>query len=206
MSRQNYMKQIENRIRQAPVNQVFITADFLDIAGAPAVNKALSRLAQDDKIRRIIQGVYDLPQYSSFLDEELAPRMEYIAEAIARNFGWTIVPGGDTALNALGLSAQVPGLWQYASDGPYREYEIGHRKLRFKHTSNKNITGISYQSALVIQALRALGQDNINDNTIDKLGRILTEKEKLFLLQETQYGTRWIYEIAKTICQEETGS
>lgn len=203
MSRPDYLQQIENRIMEASSGTVFITADFLDIADTPVVNKALSRLTEDGKLRRIIRGLYDRPRYSELLQEYSAPKMESVAKAIARNFRWTIVPCGDTALNQLGLSTQVPAVWLYVSDGPYREYRIDASTLKFKHTSNKDITGISYKSALVIQALKALGEDGVTNTDIKKLKKALSESDKTALLTESQFGTAWIYKIVKDICKKE---
>lgn len=202
MSRPDYLNQIVNRIISDNGGDVFITSDFLDIADTQTVNKALSRLTEDKKIRRILRGLYDCPRYSEMLKEYTAPRMEAVAKAIARNFGWTIVPCGDTALNMLGLSTQVPAVWLYVSDGPYREYQIDTRMLKFKHTSNKDITGISYKSALVIQALKALGETNITVTDLKKLKKALSLSEKNALLLEAKYGTAWTYRIIKDVCRE----
>lgn len=203
MSRPDYLKQIESRIISAAKDTVFITSDFLDIADTQAVNKALSRLAEDKKIRRIIRGVYDLPHYSELLQEYISPKMENVAKAIARNFGWIVIPCGDTALNMLGLSTQIPAVWMYVSSGPYRKYEIGNRTLQFKHASSKDIVGLSYKSALVVQALKALGQVNVDQQIKKKLRMILTVSERIALLSETQYGTAWIYEVVREICTQE---
>ena len=110
MRRPDYMKQIENRIISAPVGSAFIKSDFLDVADTLSINNALSRLADKGKIRRIIRGIYNCPQFSKLIQEYEAPNMEQVAKAIARNFGWNIVPCGDTALNLLGLSTQVPAV------------------------------------------------------------------------------------------------
>ncbi len=155
MSRPDSMKQIEQRIAVAPAGTAFITSDFLDLAEIPAINKALSRLTESKTIRRVIRGVYDRPQFSELLQEYAAPDMTQTAKAIARNFGWSVVPCGDTALNLLGLSTQVPAVWQYVSDGPYREYTIGNRALKFKHSANRDVSGLSEKSALIVQALKA---------------------------------------------------
>ena len=96
MSRPDYQKRIEERIVSLPDGNAFITSDFLDIADTQVVNKALSRMAETGSIRRILRGVYDRPRYSELLQEWAAPKMEEAAKAIARNFGWTIVPCGDT--------------------------------------------------------------------------------------------------------------
>lgn len=204
MCRPDYMKQIEDRIMSASAGATFITSDFLDIADTPAVNKALSRLAENGKIRRIIRGVYDCPRFSNLLQEYEAPNMEQVAKAIARNFGWHIAPCGDTALNLLGLSTQVPAVWQYVSDGPYREYTISNLQLKFKHTSNKDLAGQSYMTALITQALKALGKDGIDTKIIQKLRtKVSSDKNMPDLLMETQHGTVWIFEVMQTITKKE---
>ena len=195
----NYMKQIENRIAAAPAGHAFVTSDFLDIADTPTVNKALSRLTESGSVRRIIRGVYDRPYYSHLLMEYAAPDMEQVATAIARNFGWHIIPCGDTALNLLKLSTQIPAVWQYVSDGPYREYTIGKLQLRFKHASNKDLADKSYKTALIIQALKALGKDRVDASVKRKLASSLTSQELSTALNEAQRGTVWIYEVLKSI-------
>lgn len=199
MSRPDYLKQIENRIQSMPEGTVFITSDFLDLADTQAINKVLSRLATDGTIRRVVRGVYDRPAFSKLLQEHAAPDMDQIAKAIARNFGWSIVPCGDTALNLLGLSTQVPAVWQYVSDGPYRKYTIGNRALSFKHGANKDVSGLSDKFALVVQALKALGKDNIDDTTLEKLSSILSPEEKTAFLKDTQHRKAWINHIAKEL-------
>lgn len=62
----------------------------------------------------------------------------------------------NTALNLLGLSTQVTAVWSYISDGPYKTYEWNSTKLEFKHRTNKEITGLSYMTSLVIQAKNSL--------------------------------------------------
>ena len=199
MSRPDYMKQIEDRIQSIPEGTVFITSDFLDLANTSAINKALSRLAADGVIRRVVRGVYDRPAFSELLHEHATPDMEQIAKALARNYGWTIIPCGGTALNLLGLSTQVPAAWQYVSDGPYRKYTIGNRVLSFKHGANKDVSGLSERYALVVQALKALGKDRVDQSAIDKLASILSPEERLAFLKDTQHRTAWIHRVAKEL-------
>lgn len=203
MSRPDSMKQIEQRIAAAPAGTAFITSDFLDLAEIPAINKALSRLTESKTIRRVIRGVYDRPQFSELLQEFAAPDMAQTAKAIARNFGWSIVPCGDTALNLLGLSTQVPAVWQYVSEGPYREYTIGNRALKFKHSANRDVSGLSEKSALIVQALKALGRENVDESTMQKIATLLDPYERNALLEETQHGTAWIHEIVKQLVHME---
>ena len=147
-----------------------------------------------------MRGVYDCPEYSDFLDEYVEPKPDKVAHALARNYGWTIVPCGDTALNMLGLSTQVPAVWLYVSDGTYKEYTYGNTIIKFKRTTNKEISKISYKTALVIQALKALGKENITAEIINKIASTTTEEEKTAMFTEAKYATSWIYDIIKEIC------
>jgi len=201
MNREVYLDKIENRIVSSEKGSVFVTSDFLDIANIDAVNKALSRLTQDNVVRRILRGVYEYPEYNDFLQEFIAPSPDKIAHALARNYGWTIVPCGDTALNLLGLSTQVPAVWSYVSDGNYKEYTFDKITIKFKRTTNKEISKITYKTALVIQALNVLGKEKIDDDAIEKISSGLKIDEKQKMLTEAKYATAWIYENIKLICK-----
>ena len=98
----------------------FSEKDFWDIGTRVSVRVELFRLAQNGKIRRVMRGVYDYPRFSEMLGQWLSPDLNQVAEALARKFGWHIQSSGDTELNLLGLSTQVPGKIVYFSDGPNR--------------------------------------------------------------------------------------
>lgn len=199
MNRPVHLQKIKDRILSAQRGSIFIPSDFFDITDAVKVNVSLSRLTQENVIRRILRGVYEYPEYNEFMGEIVAPSPDKVAHAIARNYGWTILPCGDTALNLLGLSTQVPAVWSYVSDGTYKDYEIGRFTLSFKRTTNKEISKISYNTALVIQALKALGKDRVDETVIKKVAAQLTEEEKKRMLTEAKHTTAWIYEIIKNI-------
>ena len=196
-------QQIASIIDAAPSQTVFVASDFADIAEINNIRQCLSRLEQAGRITRIIQGVYYQPAYSSLLDEYEAPSPHHVAEALARKFNWTIAPFGPTALNRLGLSTQVPAKWSYISDGPYNSFTIGKIEIEFKHRSNKEISGMSPMTALVIQAIRELGKGRVDDISIQRLRRMLTDEQKTALLTEAKQTTSWIYGYIKKICKEE---
>lgn len=201
MSRDVSIKTIEERITASAPGTVFITSDFIDVASSDTANRTLQRLGKAGFIRRVMRGIYEFPEYSDFLKEYVAPSPDKVAHALARNFGWTIVPSGDTALNRMGLSTQVPATWLYVSDGPYKEYSYGAVTLNFKHTSNKELARISYKTALTIQALKAFGQDRITDGITQNIASVLTKEEKQTMLAEAKYTTAWIYDAIKRICK-----
>ena len=204
MKRPNHLEQIEKRINTAQPGAVFIPSDFFDIAEAVKVNMCMSRLVENGELYRLMRGLYAKPRYSKLLNTNVPPRSDDIARAIARNFGWTVIPCGDAALNMLGLSTQVPTVWTYVSDGPYKIYEVDGITLKFMHTDNKNeIILVSYQTALVIQALKALGKENITDSDILGLSERFSQSEKQNMLAEGQRITNWVYGCIKELCLEE---
>ena len=199
MSRPDFLKKIRERIISAEPGFVFVASDFADITENVKVGVSLSRLEEEGLIRRVLRGVYYKPEYSELLGEYIAPAPDAVAHAIARNFGWTVVPCGDTALNLLGLSTQVPAVWSYVSDGPYKEYSFDNTEITYKRTSNREISNMSPKTALVVQALKALGKDKIRNETVRRIKAGTSTAERNAMLTEAKYATSWIYEIIKTI-------
>ena len=202
MKSEAYINQIYNRIISEKPQKVFVISDFCDLMDYGTAKKSLSRLESNNKIQKIMRGVYYNPRYSQLIQEYEKPSVDEVAKAIARNFKWTIAPSGNTALNQLGLSTQVPAKWIYFSDGPYKTYKIGEQELEFKHRTNKEISGMSEKTILVIQALKELGEEQITENVIQKLKRQLTNEEKRTLLDESKQTTVWIFNVIKKIAQE----
>ena len=199
MKRPDYLNQIRANIEKAENGSVFVSTDFTDITDKKTVNMGLIRLADEGLIKKILFGVYYKPEFSKLLGEAVAPSPNKVAHALARNFGWTIVPCGDTALNILGLSTQVPSQWVYVSDGAYKEYTFDNTTIKFKRTTNKEISKVSYKTALTIQALKALGKENITEQVILRLKKILTDEEKEKMLAESKSATSWVLELIKVI-------
>ena len=195
-----YMQKVQERILAAEEGSIFVASDFADIADANTVRSALYRLVQNGVLRRILNGVFEKPHYSKLLNEYVAPDPDMVAKALARSYHWTIAPCGNTALNLLGLSTQVTAVWSYISDGPYKTYEWNNTKLEFKHRTNKEITGLSYMTALVIQSLKTLGSANVTPEIIETLSAKLSVTDKEAMLKEAAESTDWVYDTIKQIC------
>ena len=132
----------------------------------------------------------------------MGPDIDQVARALARKFNWRIQPSGNTALNLLGLSTQVPARWVYLSDGPTRHYEIGNHSLAFTKSRLKE-TGFKHRkSGLVVQAIRALGKDRVDQKVIDTIRRRLDQKDREHLLKDARTVPGWIFEIIQQVCSE----
>jgi Family of unknown function (DUF6088) len=178
----------------------FTKTDFVAEFGEVNIHQALSSLAKAGTIRRVCRGVYDYPRYSELLKQTLSPDIDQVAQALARKFNWRILPSGDAALNLLGLSTQVPGKWIYLSDGPGREYEIGSHVLVFRKSSLKDV-GFKYrESGLVVQALKALGKERVDNAVIAAIRKRLDAKTCERMLKDARSSTGWIYQAIKQMC------
>ncbi len=201
------MQTIENKV----INRVygkgrgwaFFKNDFLDLGNAAAIDQALSRLTKSQRIRRAMRGIYDYPKYSKLLSQELGPDIDQVAHALARKFGWTIQVSGNTALNILGLSTQVPGRYLYLSDAKSCSYKLGKQELSFKKTGLKDI-GLKYpESALLVQAIKALGKNGLSSTVRKQVRAYFEAKDGERILKDTRYVTAWVYEDIKHIFKED---
>lgn len=183
--------------------EVFIAKDFSEIADYETARKALNRLVEAGIIHKILRGVYYNPRYSPLLQEYEAPSPHNVAFAIARKFNWNIAPSGVTAMNLLGLSTQVPAKWSYISDGAYNTFKMGNITIEFKHRNNREIAGMSYKTALVIQALKEIGKENVCESTIEKIRKVLSDEERTALLRESKASAVWIHNSISKIVSED---
>lgn len=200
---ESYAGQIRHRIEESMEGTVFISADFADIADTQTIRRNLNRLTRDGAIRRVLNGVYEKPKFSDLLQEYVATDPDAVAEALARSYQWTIAPSGNTALNLLGLSTQVSAVWTYISDGPYKTFEWNTTRIVFKHRTNKEITGLSYTTVLVVQALKTLGRKNLTPDIMQILSARLSDTEKSILLKEAAKSTDWVYDTIRKISESE---
>ncbi|MGZ8258223.1 MAG: DUF6088 family protein [Methylotenera sp.] len=176
-----------------------------DLAGRFArqqIDNALSDLAQDGKIRRIARGLYDYPRYSDLLQKTLSPDIDQVANAYARKFNWRIEVSGESALNLLGLSTQIPAQYVYLSDGPSKSYDVMGVQLTFKKSTLKDIGFKHRESTLIVQALKTLGKEHLNAELFAKIRAQIAKESFAKILRDTQGSTGWIYEAVKHICQE----
>jgi hypothetical protein len=188
--------QIEKKIKAKSKGTLFFPDDFSQLGSSESIRKALQRLEEKKIIRRIAQGIYTRPIESKFIGEVL-PSAEEVAKGIAKRDRIRIVPTGVYALNALGLSTQVPMKLVFLTDGAPREIKIGKRSIKFKKTTPKNLLAKGEISSLVIQALREIGIDNITPSEEDKIIALLKKENVNLLKQDIELAPIWIQKIMK---------
>jgi len=185
---------VASKLEKLLKGSVLFVDDFLDYGSSESIKKALLRLKEKGLLVRLAHGIYLYPK----TDKELGilfPSTEEIAKAIARRDKSRIVPTGVQALNKLGLSTQVPMKVVFLTDGAARSIKVGKRTITFKKTSPKNLLPKGEISSLAIQALKTIGQNKVDDDTLKKLQTILEKEMKENILHDAKLAPAWINKI-----------
>jgi len=188
---QSVEKQIKERISRKNKGTLLFPDDLHDLGSSEAVRLALHRLEREGFIRRISQGIYVQPKISEYIGEIL-PSAEEVAQGIAKRDKIRLVPTGAYALNALGLSTQVPMKLVFLTDGAPRLIKLGKRSIKLKKTTPKNLSAKGQISGLVIQALREIGKDKLTSSEEEKITELLRKENIKDLKHDIQLAPVWI--------------
>ena len=188
-------KQIEACIKKRGRGSILFPADFYSLGSTEAIKKILLRLENHGMLIRLAFGIYLYPKQSKLLGN-ITPSLEEIAKAIAKRDKARIVPTGSYALNALGLSTQVPLNTVYLTDGAARKVKVGKRTILFKKASPKNLAAVGPISGLAIQALKAIGEGRVIIEE-QQLLKLLKKENQEALKQDIALAPEWIKIIMK---------
>ncbi|MFY7993208.1 MAG: DUF6088 family protein [Bacteriovoracaceae bacterium] len=193
---QSIEKKVLSRIYGHGRGWVFTLKDFSDLGSEEAIKVSLHRIVKDEIVERLKVGLYYYPEVSDIFGI-VPPSLEKIALALASKYKIRIQPSGAYAANLLGLSDQVPAKVVYLTDGETKKIIIGKRQITFKKTTPKNMGLTSKTSGLVIQALRYLGKDHIDDRKISIIKSKLSDTDKKTLLKDAAFAPNWIIKIIR---------
>lgn len=181
---------------------MFSSTDFLDLGSRAALDQALSRLVRQKVIRRLAPGLYHYPRINPKLGGVINPLPDAVAKAVARKTGNRIIPSGATAANILGLSTQVPAKSVYLIDGQPRKVSYGPHTIVFRSTAPSTMAVSGRVSAIVFQALRYLGRDDVTDSVVRQLHRSLSRKDKQTLKKDIRFAIEWMKPVLERIVSE----
>lgn len=170
---------------------VFTPTNFLDLGSRTTISKNLERLATTGTIYRLARGLYYYPEKHSKLGYVPA-NYERIAQALAGRDNVKIQPSGAYAANILGLTEQVPAKIILLTDGMNKTVQVAKQQIIFKHTTPKAMVTAGKISGLIIQALKYLGKDNVNNKIINTLKKRLNKADKQQLIIDSRYAPEWI--------------
>ena len=173
---------------------VFTPKHFQELGSSDAVDSALRRLKAEGIIRQLARGLYDYPVQDTILGT-VAPSADAIARALVVRDAIRLQPSGAYAANVLGLSEQVPSRIVFLTDGPARKIKIGKREILLQHTTPRNMATAGRKSGTLIQALRYLGQDQVDDRVLTILRRHMTDLPTL--RKDLRHAPAWIADLLR---------
>ena len=193
---QNTEENIEKTIKRKPKGTLLFPEDFAMLGTSVAIRKALQRLREKGLIKQVAHGIYARPKMNDFIGEVM-PSAEDVAKGIAQRDKIRLLPTGAYALNALGLSTQIPLNIVFLTDGAARTIKVGKRTIKLKKTTPKNLLAKGEISALVIQALREIGKDKATNEELKKIIELLKKEVPKNLIYDISLAPEWIKEIMK---------
>ena len=187
---------IITKMKKAKRGTLFFSDNFSAFGNAETIRRTLNRLVEAGEIDRVASGIFVRPQIDKIIGK-ITPKIEDIADAIARRDKAKIVPTGAYALNRLGLSTQVPMKIVYLTYGSARNIKVGNYTISFIRTSPKNVSAIGKISRLAIQALKSIGKENVSQKEIEQIQSVLMKEKISYLEHDLRIAPSWIKEIIR---------
>lgn len=160
-------KDIYGRIVSLEGGSVIFASDFLDLCTERQAGRVLTELEAKGKIKRLARGIYCKPTLTRF--GPLYPDVSRIVEAVAQRDHAQVLPSGYTAANILGLSTQVPMAYTYITSGSSRQLIVDGKAINLQRAVPRNFAYKTRLAALIVQALKATGAENIGPEEISAL-------------------------------------
>ena len=192
-----------NRIYGHGRGWVFAPAHLADLGTRNAVASALKRLKAAGVIRQLARGLYDYPVEHPVLGT-VAPSADAIARALVVRNAIRLQPSGAYAANVLGLSEQVPSRIVFLTDGPARKVKIGKQEIILQHTTPRNMATAGRKSGTLIQALRYLGQDQVDEKVVTALRRYIFSEDCAAIRKDLRHAPAWIADLLRPLTEPTT--
>ncbi len=179
---------------------VFTPTHFQDLGSRPAVESTLRRLKANGTIRQLARGLYDYPVEHPILGV-VAPSADAVARALTVRDAVRLQPSGAYAANILGLSEQVPSRVVFLTDGSNRKVKLGKQEIVLQHTTPRNMATAGRKSGTLIQALRYLGPEQVNDQVIAILRRQITDEERPAIRRDLRHAPAWVANVLRPLTE-----
>lgn len=184
---------VKRKILLSKDGSIFFTNSFPKF-DEEYVGQVLSELCRQNLIIRLAYGMYLKPMRSKF--GIVYPPTNEIITAISKRDKAQILPTGNTALNQLGLSTQVPMNSEYITSGSARIIRVGNRTIKLRRSVPKNFAYKGTLMPVLVQALKALKEENITEEHIGIIRGLLKEyPENSTWKQDVQLAPAWIKKI-----------
>ena len=137
-------------------------------------------------------GIFLYPKTDKYIGV-IYPSIEEIAKEIAKREKARLIPTGVYALNALGLSTQMPMRVVFLTDETPRIINIeGKASIKFKKTIPKYLALRGKITTLVIFAMKEIGQKQITEEYLLKIEKVLAQEKLENIEHDIKLAPEWI--------------
>jgi hypothetical protein len=126
----NVTQAVAAQASQLPEGALLSAKGLLHLGKRPAIDQALTRLAQRKELLRAGRGLYVRPVKTKFGIR--APAPEKVVKEIAKTHAELIAKHGAAEANALGLTTQVPIKSVFWTTGKSRTLKLGSESVELK--------------------------------------------------------------------------
>jgi len=187
-------QQLKSCIKSLPRGKAFTARSLREYGSYDNVRQVLSRMARDETIKRIAQGIYIRPKKTKHFAESL-PSATEIAKMVAQESGEIIAVHGAEAARSLSLTTQVPMQPIFHTTGNTRKIKAGNLTITFKHISPRKLVAPGTIVCTVISALWYLGKNNVTTKTINQIKNQLSSQQFKLVTKHIQHMPAWMAEV-----------
>ena len=163
---------LEHKLSLIPEGEIVFLSDFPEYDSA-SVCRVLADKCSKGEFVKVSKGIYCKSKMTKF--GPLMPSVDKVLDAIARRDKARILPSGNAALNYLGLSEQVPMKLTYLTSGSARVIDLGGISIKLKRSVPKTFEFKGQFYALLAQALKTIGKDNLTDQHEACIAKLLED-------------------------------
>ncbi len=186
---------LKQRIKAMPEDCILFRSDFPEYH-TEFVGSILSELTTEGMLIKISHGIYTKPRKSRF--GVVLPSVDKVVQAIAVRDNAEVLPSGMTALNALGLSTQVPMNYTFLTTGSERTINLSNRKVVLKRGVPKNFCYETRLISLLVQALKALKKENVGEEELSIIQQLVSKEiDKDSLIKDVDMMPAWMKRLIK---------
>ncbi len=111
-----------------------------------------------------------------------------------------IVPTSIYALNALGLSTQIPMNVVFLTDGAARKIKIGNgQSIVFKRTVAKNLSYKNDVLMLIVAALKEIGEGKVTSEHLTKIKDLISKEKREDIIADLPLAPAWIKKLILSV-------
>jgi hypothetical protein len=171
-------KRLKAELERFEPGAIFGLKNFIELGNPQAVALELSRLSKEGTIKRLSKGKYFIPKVSRF--GNLGPSEWQILDTILKENGGYFA--GETALNRIGISTQVPSVISIRGARSTRTLTIGSLTVNLYKAGNSEAVFANPNVTDIVEAIRLIKktQDGEVSKTLSRVKGIvkgLSEKD-----------------------------